>query len=522
MRRATTASRLAILAVMFTVVSSLFAPAAVAQSGYQAESEPNNTRENATPIDGSMFVEGTVNASDEDWFAFDAEAGHAIRLSGGIGAEAVPITLYGPDGDELGSGETGGTADSVEIGTVAPTTGTYYVRVSHDTEYDARYSVAVATAAPDEFERNDDRENAAAIKPRGPYNATLFGGTNDWYAVEAEAGENVTVDAKLTDPGAEVFQNIRVALYDGDGNRVGEIGASRDLGTATNRTYGSELGYKPVARQHHVASEAGTYHIRVTPAESGSVKGFVGYGLTVETAGGSDETSSNDGTPLVVLGGSPENKVTYRVGFEGSVERSGESHGAPIDDGAVTIDEDIDEIGAERIDGRLGGGGDAYLVDGAITGLETDGDARVFVGGEEVDPASFGSVPDRTTTSPTPTATPTPTPTPTTTQTPTTTATPTRTATPTAAATPTATPTETSTATATETATRSATPTTDPTTAQPTTAADAALTTTETGGEIVGGTETRGGTTASSGPGFGIVGGVVAVLAVVAFVGRRR
>ena len=51
--------------------------------------------------------------------------------------------------------------------------------------------------------------------------------------------------------------------------------------------------------------------------------------------------------------------------------------------------------------------------------------------------------------------------------------------------------------------------------------ANATPTTAEIGGEIVGGTET-GETTSSGGPGFGIAGGVVAVLAAVALAGRRR
>ena len=47
---------------------------------------------------------------------------------------------------------------------------------------------------------------------------------------------------------------------------------------------------------------------------------------------------------LVVVGGSAEDKVTYAFTYDGTVERSGESHGAPINDDGVTVDPDVDTI----------------------------------------------------------------------------------------------------------------------------------------------------------------------------------
>ena len=330
-------------------------------------------------------------------------------------------------------------------------------------------------------------------------------------------GENVTASAELTNTGGEVSQNIRTELYSPDGDRVGEVGANVGMESGpSNRTYGPEIGYKPIASQHHVASESGTYYVRVSPAESGSVAGFVGYQLSVGTAGGSDDESSNDARSLVIIGGSPENKVSYEVGFEGSAERSGESHGAPIEDRHVTVDRDVDEIGDGRIDGRLGGGGDAYLVDGEITGLELNGDAEIYLNGEKVDPASLGSVSDQATSSPAPTATSTPTATPS----PTPTATPTSTPSPT---TTTATPTDGSSTAPLTTGTQTVTRTVTPTAAEPTTGTGTDATTpTDRDGRIVGGATTEGETTSSSGPGFGLVSGLVVIVAVAVFAVRRR
>ena len=521
--RTTNTKRIVVLVVGLVLVSSLLAPAAVAQSGNQQESEPNDTRESATSIEKGQFVEGTVSASDEDWLAFDAEAGHAIRVTGGVGAEYPELTLYGPDGERIDNGTAGGPVNMVEISTIASTTGTYYLQVSYEEEYEARYGVSVATGAADGFEANDDRGSAAAIEPGSSHDATLLAGEDDWFAVEADAGENITASAELTNTGGEVAQNVRTELYDPDGNRVGEVGANMGMDSGpSNRTYGPEIGYKPIASQHHIASESGTYYVRVSPAESGSVAGFVGYELSVGTASGSDDGSSDDARSLVIIGGSPENKVSYEVGFEGSAERSGESHGAPIEDRHVTVDRDVDEIGNGRIDGRLGGGGDAYLIDGEVTGLELDGDARVFLDGEEVDPDSLGGVAAEDTTTPTATPTPTPTatPTPTPTETATATPTPTTTATQTATATPTSTPTQTATPTATPAVASTDTATTTDTPTQ-TTTTTANTTTNDTGGQVVGGADAQNETTSSGGPGFGLAGGVVAVLAAIALAVRR-
>ncbi|WP_440717309.1 PPC domain-containing protein [Halococcus salifodinae] len=637
-----------------------FSTAATAQYDPVNETEPNDDRESATAIEERRFVEGVANESDEDWFSFDARAGHAIRVTGGMGMGSADLTLYGPNGNQLGSGNTGGTEDNAVIGVTAPTDGTYYVRASGVDEYKQGYNFAVATTPPDRFEPNDDRQGAPSVDPDTTVSGTIVNTTNardeDWFAVEADAGENVFATVGLNDTGAEFGQNVRVGIYDAEGNRVGEFGSSSttidglDVRGNTTEQFSSSAD----AGDRYAVSEPGTYYVRVSAAET-RLTGFTGYDLTINVGEGrlggapvppenelqqaaeklapnaqqesepngeatdatqiarptvrgvatlndtdyftldveegeeisleatladganygalsvdlrtpdgntivsgstvdpgtsatiadeaaersgkylvtvrpaegvgpygltrpnayalnvepSPESESSGPTSLVIIGGSPDDKVTYRVGFDGSVERSGASHGAPIDDDGVTVDRDVDEIGNSRIDGRLGGGGDAYLVDGSITGLELDGDAQVFIDGEEVDPDSLGSVPDEETATPTPTPTATPTPTPTATATPT----------PTATATPTQTPTATATATETTTATETATqrPTTEPTTTETT---RAATTTTNASGEVVGSTATE--TTTSTGPGFGFVGALLAAIVATVLAVRKR
>ena len=490
------------------------------------ETEPNDDRANATPIEtGASGIinntidrqNGTVTRADVDFFRFEASAGQAINLY--AGRFMFPeLTLITPDGEtvRLVTNEPATTT----IGTIADETGTYYVRAAAPETLDSslEYEFDVELVAPDSFEPNDDRGAATSIEAGERIDGVMAKNDTDVFAIEAAAGDTMTAAGSLRDLRAENQGNIAVDILNGAGERINERpedGVERPF----NSTDKDGANQKETVTVSATAEEGGTYYVRVKEGQATNdfidIGGFVKYGLTVETSGSAGDGGPDDAKALVITGGSPENKVTYRVGFEGGVERSGASHGAPIDDEAVTIDEEIDEIGDERIDGRLGGGGDAYLIDGSITGLELDGDARVFVDGEAVDPASFGSVPDQETTTPTatPTSTATPTPTLTTTPTATTTATPTPTATQTP--TPTATATQTPTVTVTETATPRST--TEPTATE---TARATTTTANASGEIVGGTATT--TTTSTGPGFGLVGALLAAIVTTVLVWRQR
>ncbi|EMA43127.1 pre-peptidase C-terminal domain-containing protein [Halococcus saccharolyticus] len=521
MDRATISGRLVILAVAFVIVSSVLAPTAVAQSGAQEEREPNDTRESATPIEQRTAIEGVVNDSDVDFFSFEASEGAIIRITDGFAAVSggADATLVAPNGDVLGSDILGSsTAGTAEIGARAQTTGTYVVRLEAD-DTGSRYSFSVATTGRDRFEPNNDRGSTTRIDPNGAVEGTIVNGTNlpadeDWFAVEASAGENLTAAVEKGDGGLnfgspETGQNLRIDVFDPDGERLG-----------SNETVAEGGTVRDTASQRISADEEGTYYVRISSTDGfGGVTGFVEYTLSI-TGDGTAERPETGTNALVIAGGRPENKVSYEVGFEGSAERSGESHGAPIEDRHVTVDEDVDEIENGRIDGRLGGGGDAYLVNGEITGLELDGDARVFLDGEEVDPASFGSVSDRATSSPTPTSTTTSTPTATPSSTPTATPTPTPLPTTTTA---TATPTDGSSTTSLATGTQTVTQTTTPTAAEPTTSTGTDATTpTDGDGRIVGGATTEDETTSSSGPGFGLVSGLVAIVAAAGFAVRRR
>lgn len=450
------------------------------------EREPNDDRANATPVPthpdqisnvvGGSFS-GTSNGTDEgtstdpdvDFFAFNATEGEAVNLYTSSSTDVVDGVLYGPDGNVITTTQ-GGPDDIFTDGAVLNETGTYYFRVTANYTYDIRYDFGFQLATADSFEPNDGVDDATPIESGERVNGTIPKSDTDVFGVEAAPGENITARVELRDLPTDNPNNVAVDILGPSGERVSRSSGG-PRGVSGNRTVltGEDTPMADTASVNATVGDGGTYYVRVRGASAGfGDGGFAAYGLTVETDEANRPPTNN---ALVIVGGSAEHKVTYAFTYDGTVERSGESHGAPIDDDGVTIDPDVDTISDGRVDGRLGGGGDAYLVDGNVTGLRLDGDARVYLDGREVDPNSFGEVADRETATRTPTAT----------------------------ATTTATPSPTATATATE------------------TAAAAADTASGSDGEVVGGT----GTTTGDGPGFGVAITVLAVV-VVALVASRR
>jgi PGF-CTERM protein len=509
------ARRVVVLAVAFVLIAGVIPVGTTAQQTV-TEREPNDSQANATPITdtdlgrNSKFaggtVSGSVNNSDVDFFKFNVTKGQAINIYAGSVRPSADVTLYNPNGTVVDTIPTG-TADIFTAGGVANQTGTYYFRVNktYNTERSADYEFHFEIANPDSFEPNDDIDGATPVESGERTEGTIAKGEQDFFAVEADAGENITARVALGNLPTDNPGNVAVDILNANGERISET--SEGQFAPSNATKLTGAAPKDSASVNTTVEDGGTYYVRVKGApdadELTDIGGFVPYALTVNTSGAA-ETPTN---ALVILGGSPENKVTYEFTFEGDIERSGLSHGAPIEDRHVTIDRDVDTIADSRVNGRLGGGGDAYRVRGNVTGFALDGNASIYLNGEKVDPATFGDVSDRTIATETPT--PTETSTPTATRTPT--------ATPTATATPTPTATQTPTQTATATHTHSSTAVS----ASETPAGAQTANATENEGRIVGGTITDT-ETSSSGPGFGIGVALVAPLAIGLFATRRR
>lgn len=505
--------------------------------GEQDSFDPNDGIGNATSIDRNEGVNGTLVRGDTDVFAVEADANETITA--GISArniqEGTPshveIAILDPEGERIDDGGTRNglqrTTNSTDPGqfgflparvsATAGDAGTYYVRVRGVPSYDSgftSYELKFAQSLPSVPSERDLRQAANRLasnaQPENEPNsamgtatrftqATLTGNTsaenttnglpddfsNDYFTFRVQEGETIRVEVATAN--VENAGPVTVEVY--------PPSAETTLGTTDVPAGESATVYEGTAEQ------TGAYQIRVHPEIRLSPLGprFQpnAYALTVSPApesGARTDTQSktSDERPtstntLVIIGGSPESKVNYEFTYEGSVERSGKSHGAPIADRHVTIDPDVDEITDSRVNGRLGGGGDAYLVAGEVTGFELDGDAEVYLNGKQVDPATFGDVPDEETSTATPTVTKT---------------SPSSTRVTTASTTQTATP-------------SLVTPVTETTEGGDSPTAD----TQTKNGEVLGGTNTE---TNSSGPGFSLAAALVALLVAVSFLYRQR
>ncbi|MDL5361232.1 hypothetical protein [Halalkalicoccus sp. NIPERK01] len=284
--------------------------------------EPNDTRESATEIAPGEEVDGVVVGDEEDWFAFDAVAGEGIELELTVRDLAlnrdVEMTLFDPAGAEIGALPTDnpnrgayrtdyeflatvGLPPSVDpsvVGAdVAEETGTHYVRVSEigpdalngEIHGFVAYTLAVETVVLDEFDPNERQETATRLEPGETIEAVIAGYDRDWYAFDAEEGDEIAVDYGFVD------------------TTDGLLGTERELHGPTGEVVTDLL--EPV-----IAPASGTYSLLVTPDDDTTARDFVAketYRLTVTVGGDPTPTDraevtvtdqTSDGTYVIVDG----------------------------------------------------------------------------------------------------------------------------------------------------------------------------------------------------------------------------
>lgn len=453
---------LAVLTVVVLAVSAVSMGMVVAQQDVQQENETNDKRENAvnltlepTSVEGiSTVTISGFNSSDsnniarfgpgdhDDWYSFKVEAGQAIRAWGHGGMTAnLNAVLVGPNGEVLSNIGLG--AENYPFGVVAEETGTYYIHIHNETETGGpvSYSLTIQTAEPGQYEPNDNRNGAEPIKPGNRLTPILANSSeDDWYAVHVGEGGviNATLRTLTYEAGGPMVSNgLSVTIFTPNGTQIGEVA---DLGhryADINTTY-SYIGEDTVVIVAK-PDEAGIYYVRVTGTSVVSASiGFSPYSLTIsgeklstpttttppqqpattthEPVGISTPTKTASALPNTLsIRSTGDDRVYYNVTVSEQI-----NPGAGAD---LTGAEHPDDVSNTMASGSTAQGGiDNFTFSGEITVLKlAGGPAKVYINGEQVDPAAYQTA--------TPTSTPTPTPTPT--LTPTTTSTPTPTPAPT-------------------------------------------------------------------------------------------
>ena len=261
----------------------------LAQEDDSEETEPNDNRSNADRISTGSSVTGSgfINGSDVDWYAFNVTAGNAFNVA--HSGPAVNVSVYDPAGNLIRS-ESPGTPDTWSVGGVADQSGTYYVRVNQNGAFS--YGITIKTASPDQFEQNDDQSAAASIEPNQQLDPDLFAGEQDWYAVEADSGQNVTAVVERLSGALDPGQNLRVDIFNEDGELVSEPISNESFRVSgENKTiYSGGTDAGEIAKVNVPDTQSGTYYVRISGVED--LSGFIDYALTTNTG---ETTAAPDG-----------------------------------------------------------------------------------------------------------------------------------------------------------------------------------------------------------------------------------
>lgn len=126
--------------------------AVLAETEFSAsENEPNDTRENATPVDTGVDVSGTLDPDEVDWFAFNLSEGTTatIELSKEDSTGVVALAFYDVQGsfvDQLYLSNS----SPVSLSGTAPESGTYFAQVVDMEDGSTAYTLRVDSSATDD------------------------------------------------------------------------------------------------------------------------------------------------------------------------------------------------------------------------------------------------------------------------------------------------------------------------------------------------------------------------------------
>jgi PGF-CTERM protein len=248
-RAAISASILVCLLVLVSIVPL----GAVAQSG--GESEPNDARAAATPIEDSVSGEIVVKGG-VDWYSVQATEGEVVSflVTKSDSEPQLEVFLYGPEGNELSVDYEAQNDSRNQVATIAEQTGKYYVKIkaANNSKTKIPYTVSgfshaagTEASAYQEGEPNDAR--AAATSLGDTYSKSRYdsSGDTDWYAARFTKGE--TVSFILSDKSTDTV-SLQMEIYSPNGTEL-----------QFTQVYGDDSR----AQIAVIAKQTGTYYVEV-------------------------------------------------------------------------------------------------------------------------------------------------------------------------------------------------------------------------------------------------------------------
>jgi len=240
--------------------------------------EPNDDFESAAPLSDGEATNLELAGEEVDYYAVQLNESEQLSVSTDGASEQMRVRLFAPDRVtqlRAGSGDTsfGGDLDA-SLTDTAEEDGTYYVEVDSLSDRSTGYSLSVQTPnLTDQYEPNDGFASATNLT-RGQYSdLELAGEELDYYAVQLNASEQLTVSTS----GASEQMQVRLFAPD----QITELrSASGDT------SFGGDLD----ASTAYTPLESGTYYVEVDSLSDRST----GYSLSVQTVDRTDQYEPND------------------------------------------------------------------------------------------------------------------------------------------------------------------------------------------------------------------------------------
>lgn len=303
-----------------------------------ADSDDNDSIATADPATVGGTISGTLAFSEEDYYQFEAQADQRITLVGGMAAQTVPrilVQYYGPDGTTLGPAFTY-TDVTAESGFIAPTTGTYYVRVETSYLGESAYSFAIGSEPVlDPYEPNAESAAATPLVAGSSYEAYRYYLDDDWYVYEATAGDATTISVTNTALAGDAFVQVGCPPIVGGASDCADTDLFLDS-------------------QFYAVSPGETRTVPVTATTDGAVYLLVYWGAALQPA---EPVAEADGNP-------------YRVDFSVAGDEPPAVDVTPsfLDFGAVPVDETAESF----LTVSNAGGSDLTLDSVAVGGTDAE------------------------------------------------------------------------------------------------------------------------------------------------------
>lgn len=228
--------------------------------------EDDDTFEQATEVSAGDTIEGTVCASDADWFTLvlppDVPLELTLSLDNAVGD--LDLQIIGADGETVVA-QSATQSDEESIDFLVDNAGRYYIRVGGVGRAQGSYTLTVgggftATCPEDDrFEENDRLSMSRLLNPPGRHGNVIMceGDDDDWYRFQLQEGQSAEVYVLyLEDEG-----RLEVDLLDPDAIRDDDLPFQSAVGISPTKRVRAPLGSAP-----------GTWKVRVRRFDGAEVR----------------------------------------------------------------------------------------------------------------------------------------------------------------------------------------------------------------------------------------------------------